>query len=125
METDARLTSGLIDRRIHGGLDPEFIGGLHKNQPMIADWNGIAAKKIGIDLQRSRHFRRGSEIQLRPAVHYIHIVCGDGLSVFNDVDVSASPWSGGEDLQPDAFAGTIYGTVGAQQNLVRSRPRLE
>ena len=125
MEADACVGAGLVDGGIGGGLDLQFIGRLDEDEAMVGDRLGIAAKEIGVDVERARHLGRCVQSEIGLAVLQIDVAREDGLAVLDDVDVGGAASARGEDLELDAVAGLDDGAVGAQKNLVGAGAGLE
>ena len=124
VEADARVGAGLVDGGIGGGLDLQLIGRLDEEEAMVGDRLRVAAKEIGVDVERARHVWRGVQCELRLAVLEIDVAREDGLAVLDDIDVRGAAGARGEDLELNAVAGLDDGAVGAQKNLVRARAGL-
>ncbi len=106
-KTDARFPAGFVDLSVRRGLDAQFIGGLHKDHPMIADGPPVVPEHIRIQLHRAGHPRRGGKLQLRAAVHDVEVMSGNRLSILNHVDVRAALRTSAQHLQTDSLARSI------------------
>src|ERR1700733_9786763 len=92
---------------------------------MVGDRLGVSAKKIGIDVEGSRHLRRGIECELSLAALEIDITCEDRLAVLDNIDIRGAAIPCRKHFELNGLAGLDDRTVGAQQNLVSARARLE
>ena len=61
MELNAGVGAGLVDGRVGGGLDLQFIGGLDEDEAMVGDRLGVAAEEICVDVERAGHLGRRGE----------------------------------------------------------------
>ena len=117
--------AGFVDGSVGGGLDLQFIGGLHEDEAMVGDRLSIAAEEIGVDVERARHVGRCGESEIGVAVLKIEVAGEDGLAVLDDVDVGGAAGARGEDLELNAVAGLDDGAVGAEKNLVGAAAGLQ
>src|SRR6201995_6159951 len=92
---------------------------------MIGDGLGVAAKEIGVDVERAGHSRRRGQSEISLSVLQVEIAGQNGLPIPDNVDIRRAVSACGEHLERNAITRFDDGAAGAQKNLIGSVPRLQ
>src|SRR5579864_7158783 len=96
MEAHARVFTGPIYCVLCPCFNLEFIGGLHKYQPVIANGTSVPAEEVGIEVHGSRHLGCSNQRQLSLTIYDVQVTRENGLPFLHNIHISRALLFGGK-----------------------------
>ena len=92
---------------------------------MIPHWARITAEQVGVEVHRSRQFRRGRQRQFRLAIFNVQVARQNRLPFLDDVNVSGASLQCRENFHSNGISRSVNRAFRAQQDLVLPSSRLQ